>query len=67
MLRLTSEQLDSVHTLAIGLDPIAEAVAVFERFAYKGRHQWQMPSTASIAIVLLHTLLRDVFSSPEYS
>jgi len=31
MLKLTAEQLDAQHTLAIGIDPIAEAVCVFEK------------------------------------
>jgi hypothetical protein len=53
--------------LAIGIDPIAEAISVFEKISVLSRHQWTMASTASIAILLIHTLIQDVFQTSSFA
>jgi hypothetical protein len=66
MLKLTADFLNKHQTLAIGIDPVAEAVCVFEKLG-QSRPKWTMPSTASIAIVILHTLLTDVYPGMKRS
>ena len=54
------------NSLAIGIDPTAEGICIFEKICVNKKLKWMMTSPSSIAIVLLHTFIHELFNSQTY-
>ena len=50
---------------ALCIDPIAENIAVFEVIKNQNLRKWQMASTVSITVLLLHIMLDEVLPKNE--